>query len=171
LVRLRLKGLTLVELVVTMLIASVLVCMTISLMVATANFGKLLRYRVEATREAKIVMSDMTNILRFGTGNVIMVDNAACQSVKVSIEDHRLSIVPANSEVTYSRTKNNNELHRILSADGVTSSDLLLSSNVSDFQTIGAWNNTKRELTLKLKFTVNGTTVPIESSVKLLGDQ
>ena len=172
-VKLRRVGFTLVELAITVTIASILVCMTMSLMVATANFGNLLRYRVEATREARIVMRDMTGILRFGTGAVITVDDAACQSVKVLIEDHHLDPirVPANSEVTYSRTKSNNELRRILSAGGVTSSDILLSSNVSDFQTTGAWNSTKRELTLKLKFTVNGATVPIESSVKFLGDQ
>jgi len=173
LVRSRLKGLTLVELMITVTIASILVCMTIALMVATANFGKLLRYRMEATREARLVTRDMTSILRFGTGVVTTTDNAACQSVKVLIEDHHFDIahVPADSEVTYSRTKSNNEFHRILSAGGETSSDVLLSSKVSDFQTIGAWNSAKRELTLKLKFTVNGTTVPVESSVKLLGDQ
>ncbi|MCX5666866.1 MAG: prepilin-type N-terminal cleavage/methylation domain-containing protein [Candidatus Omnitrophica bacterium] len=172
-VRSRQKGFTLIELAITVTIASILVCMTTSLMLATVKFGKLLSDRVEATREARIVVSDMTNILRFSTGNLTCINDSANQSVAVSIEDHHLGGVPANSGVIYRRTKSNNNLRRIFYnlTDNITRSDILLSQNVQFFNTTGAWNNVSGELALELQFTVNGTTVPVKTKVKLLGDR
>ena len=172
-VKSRRRGFTLIELVITVTIASILVCLTTSLMLATANFSKTLRDRVEATREARIVVSDMTSILRFSTDNVTCINDSMNQSVGVSIEDHHLGGVPANSGVIYRRTKSNNNLRRIFYnlTDNITRSDVLLSQNVQFFNTTGAWNNTSGELALELRFTVNGTTVPVKTKVKLLGDK
>ena len=165
------EGFTLLELLVTIVMASILVLTTICMMVATVNFNKVLKDEVEATREARIVVSNMTSILRFGTGAVTLVDNGTEQSVQVSIEDHHLGNVPANSGVIYRRTKSNNELRRIFYDRGtlVPSSNTLLSSNVSDFQTTGSWDGTNKELTLKLVFITGVKTVPVESRVKFLG--
>ncbi len=159
------KGFTLVELIVTSTLAAILVLTITCIMAATVNFNKILKNRVEAVREARVVTHSMTYVLRFAKATPAITFPGIVSTeerLTATIEKGHIPTITSDAVCYYRRDKATNYLYFKAGAGA----EQKLSGYVTSFD-VGI---VPGELTLKLIFTVSEETVPVESKVKLLGN-
>ncbi len=159
------SSLTLTELVITMTLAGILILVLTVQFVAMVRFGDALRNKAEPSREAYIVMAHMTNVLRFAKPSATPTISFTNGRLEATIEKGHISLIPeteADTVCYYRRDTGTGYLYFSKSPNP----EVLLSQYVTYFDAI--WDALNYELTLKLIFTMEGFSIPVETKVKVL---
>ena len=169
------KSFTLVELAITMVLGGILILTLAVQFVAMVRLGDVLKNKAEPSREAYIVMAHMTNVMRFaGPSTISFTSDDNGELLAATIEGGHIPLISGNTACHYRRDKTTNCLY-FLGPAGV---EEILSEYVTYFY--AGWGNendkdpikneakARRELTLKLTFTRNGSSLPDETKIKVL---
>ena len=168
---------TLTELIMAMALGSFLVLALAYQFVGMSRFGEAIKNEVEPSREAYVVINTMANILRFAKSSTV---NSSTDNLTAIIEPNHTIRTQIDKDLpnTYDvdcafyRDKSNNELHYGLSYHYYTlnspsgSFDIIISRYCTYFS--AGWDSSTSELTLKLVFTRNGVSIPVETKIKAL---
>ena len=164
------NGLTLIELIITMVLAGILITAMICQFTALVRFNKMVEFvsgqtreTPLAVREARVVLKSLTHVLRFAKAMI-----TGTNTLTATIEDGHISLGPppgTDHIVVYQLQ--GNALHFI---DQVAGTDVIISENVS--QLSASWNYGKKETTLILTFTDanNNDDLTINTKIKALTD-
>jgi len=173
------KAFTLIELVITMVLSGILViamtCQFVTLSSFTRKVGRGLGNMTgisepTAVREARIVTHHMQRVLRFAKPNffITSLPNGYCRIMFI-LEGGHFDPVQTDLGAYYVFIKTQQDgsyapgLYYYI--NGVTT---LLSNAVASFS--ATWDSNTKMLNLKLNFTDSQITVPVETSVRVLGD-
>jgi len=157
------NGFTLTEVIVTLLLSGILLLVLTCQFIALSRFSAALKDRVEAAREARIVTRHMARVLRFAKVN----PNPAFASDRLTVTvegGHFIGEFPIDTVCYY-------ELDNSLTPASFDfnngTSKISLSQAVTSFT--ASYNSVTEEIMLQLQFTKNNATVPIQTTIKVLG--
>lgn len=191
---------TLVELLITILISSALAFAMIWQFVALDKFNNMVIYtftfqggrptewsRPVAEREARIVIHQMSNVLRFAKPlSFSFIDNGNENRISFTVEGGHIAAFPADTSCYFRLDKSpdaySNPRNILYFYDGTQETvisgsewvegeikDFLYSCVVSFCTDNTIWDDNTKMLTLKLIFSYGATTIPIETAIKVLG--
>ena len=166
------SGFTLIELIITIVLAGILITAMICQFVSLIRFNKMVEFvggqtreAPLAVREARIVLSSLTRVLRFAT--TVTTDFNA-NTLTATIEGGHISLIPtppATRTITYQLSGDG--LHFI---DTTAGTNVVISKNVKQLvhPSLSSWDPVNKETTLWLIFFDDNGNYPIETKIKAL---
>ncbi|MDO8536260.1 MAG: type II secretion system protein [Candidatus Omnitrophota bacterium] len=172
------NGFSLAELVTAMVLSGILVTALTCQFVAMSKFSNVLQGKIEAAREARIIMHHMARTIRSAKPDAVspvspdFVNNANENKITVTTEAINPNWTKTYVPGCYYRLDNTTNPKAFYFFDGT--SEILLSRAVTYFNTDNTgnalWDPATNELKLQLQFTVNNVTIPIETTMQVLGE-
>jgi type II secretory pathway component PulJ len=166
------RALTLIELTVSLTLVGVILVALIPQFIMLTRLKMDMDDRVYAMREALVVMEHMSRVLRFAEPEQIKFDDDR-QELQAKIRKDHLTAIPNDTVCTYKRDSSNALIF--------TRKDLpegqqaqIISNEVTffDIDNTGGrlWDLTSRRLTLRFTVTKNNAVVPMETTIKVIGE-
>lgn len=180
---------TLIELVTTLVLSGILVCLITCIMVANVKLSDRVQTSAEATREGMIALNHMTKVLRFAEPDTLDTNSSANpEYLFIGVEPGHIGLIPSNClSIKYSRYKADTEQYKANEFYFSTFSDsagsnLISSEKVGDDITYidltkddpdpskNIWSSSAKELTIRIKAEKNGAVIPLQTKIKVLPD-
>ena len=175
-------ALTLTELIVVMMVGAILIAVVTVQFVMMTGFKTDMGDKAYVIREARLIMSHMSRVLRFAQpGTLYFVEDANTQKIYANIRKGHISMVTESEgdKVCYYK--------RVISEDGFAPNDFCFAKGEGSttWQVIGRgvtffdvdntgnrlWDPDTKLLTLRFTVTKNSTSIPVETTIRVMGEE